>query len=263
MSRDRLVDNDPVSADLPRLPGAPSTLVDGLLEDDRATLDEVPAPVVDAMFHRVAGMTVDKEATLLDRVRELATPARVAIAFFAVLGAGATLLALMGMRADLDLNGTLWLLGVHSIVVVGSILGLSLALRPAHRRPLNGLAWAAVAALLVLPFGLSVVPGILPGMTGEVPAFAHVMCAAGGLIVALPATLCVLLLDRSGEPSAWRVLLAAGAAGLAAFGFGHWHCPSADPAHLVMAHAGLGTGLGLVVLLIVRAVSWWRRRNEV
>ena len=97
-------------------------------------------------------------------------------------------------------------------------------------------------------FAGALVPGLLPGMTGHPPTVAHVMCAANGLFMALPATAVVLLLDRSRNPASWRVLLAAGAAGMSAFGMGAWHCPSVDPFHLIVAHAGLGAVLGLVVL---------------
>jgi hypothetical protein len=145
------------------------------------------------------------------------------------------------------------------VVLAVSIISLFLSLRPVHRPPLNGLAWVAVCTILVLPVAVSLVPGLLPGMAGEVPHIAHLMCGGGGLVIALPVTSLVLLLDRSREPSAWRVMFAAGAAGLAAFGVGHWYCPSVDPTHLLVAHAALGAGAGLMVLLAVRGVSLVRR----
>lgn len=234
-----------------------SEALDAMIRADRDTIDQVSTA---HLFDAVARETVDREAGVRDRLRELATPARIGIAVVAAIGFGAGMVSVFGMRQDLDTLGFIWLSTVHLLVIAGSVLGLSLALRPTHRPPLNGLSWMAVGFILALPIALSLVPGIVPGMSGTVPSMAHLMCGSGGLLVALPVTVLVLLLDRSREPSAWRVMLAAGAAGLSAFGFGYWHCPSVDPTHLLVAHAGLGTGLGLVTLLVVRTVSFIRRR---
>jgi len=265
MSRDERPNPSPpgshVSDERPRS-SRPSTLVDGLLDEDRLTLDEAPDPLVDALWEQVAQDTVERSPTVLDRLRELTTPARVAIAAFTLLGAGAAFLSVIGLRDDLDATGLAWLIGLHVIVLGGSVAGLALALRPRYLPPLNALAWVAVGTLLLLPASMALFPGLLPGMTGPVPPIAHLMCGSGGVLVALPATVVVLLLDRSREPSSWRILLAAGAAGLSAFGVGTWHCPSVDPVHLLVAHAGLGTLLGLVVLAGVRALGWLRRLRD-
>ena len=232
--------------------------VDALLEQDRLTLDEAPAPLVDAIWEQVAEETVDHKTNLRERLRQLASPARIAIASFAMIGIGASFLAMSGLRPDLDAGSTAWLATVHAIVLLGSVGGLALALRPNHLPPLNLLAWLGVGSVLLMPIAIALVPGLLPGMTGHPPTVAHVMCAANGLFMALPATAVVLLLDRSRNPASWRVLLAAGAAGMSAFGMGAWHCPSVDPFHLIVAHAGLGAVLGLVVLGVVRLWGWVR-----
>lgn len=236
----------------------PSSRVDDLLRRDAGTLDQVP---VDELFGRVAQQTVDHTPTWRDRLRELATPARVGIVLVGLVGGAAAMLSLFGMRSDLDGVGLAWLAGVHALVLLASIVGLAFSLRPTHRPPVPVLAWLAVVLTLALPFVLSLVPGLVPGMSGSVPALAHLMCGSGGLLVALPTTVLVLLLDRGSQPASWRVLLAAGASGLSAFGFGWWHCPSVDPMHLIGAHASLGVGLGLVTLGAVRLMGWVRGRG--
>lgn len=251
---------DSMTPERPRKSGSPSTLVDGLLEDDRITLDSAPESVLTGLFKRVAADTVDHVPSGRERLQELATPTRVALASFGVVGIGATFLALMGTRQDLDPSAMTWLAVLHVGVLIGAVGGLGLALRPAHRSPLNGLAWVAVATLGMAPIALSLFPGLIPGNASPVPALGHLMCGGGGVLIALPATVLVLLLDRSREPSTWRVLMASGAAGLVAFGFGHWHCPMVDPVHLIVAHGLLGSVLGLSVLAVVRAASWLRRR---
>lgn len=259
MTRDTHPHGEDVAASGPTsTSGSPSTLVDGLLDEDRDALGDVSPALVDELFGRVAEDTLDRTPTLRDRLRELATPARVAVATFAAIGFAATMLAVLGTRSDLDAEGLAWLVGVHLFVLLGSIGGLVLALRPSHRRPLNSLAWLAVAGLFLAPVVMAVIPGLIPGIGGTVPTLGHLMCGGGGVLVALPATVVVLLLDRSSEPAAWRVLLASGAAGLLAFGFGHWHCPMVDPVHLIVAHGLLGAGIGVVALGLVRLVGWVR-----
>jgi len=84
---------------------------------------------------------------------------------------------------------------------------------------------------------------------------AHVMCGSGGMMIALPVTVLVLLLDRSTRVRPWRVLLASGAAGLAAFSWGVWNCHNVSPGHLLLGHAAAGLRVGAAALAVVTIVA--------
>lgn len=233
----------------------PSTLADEILGKDIAASADVPDSLLADMFEEVARDTVDRPATWRDHLRDLSSTARIGLATVFSLGCGATFIAMMGLRPDLDWGSAMWLMGLHLVVLLVSVAGLSLALRPAHRRPLGTLAWVGALSLLTLPFAVSLVPGMWPGSTNPAPMMAHLMCGSGGLLIALPATVFVLLLDRSPRIPAWRVLVTSGAAGLAAFSWGAWNCHNVSPGHLLLGHAGAGLVVGLLTVGVLAVVS--------
>ena len=257
MRDDRLSNSEPgkSAAD----PGPPVTLADEILSEDRDRFDEVDPGLLGALKARVMADTVDHGDSPRDYLRQLPTAARIALGMVLSLACGAVFVLVAGIRPDLTADVALWLGGVHVLVVIAALLGVSLALRPTHRRPLGTAAWLAVGALFLLPFALSAVPGLWPGMAEPVPNHVHLMCGGFGAIVAIPATALVLLFDRSRRPAAWRVLLAAAAAGLTAFAWGQWQCPAAHPLHLLVAHSGAGLLAGGAVLVATSVRGLIRR----
>jgi hypothetical protein len=109
-------------------------------------------------------------------------------------------------------------------------------------------SWIGAIALLLLPVALAAVPGLWPGVGGAVPPLAHLMCGGGGLVVAIPATALVVLLDRGTQTTLWRVAMAAGASGLVALAWGQLQCAANDPIHLLLGHGLHGLVAGGVVL---------------
>ncbi len=240
----------------------PDAATPRVLDGARARRGDGDARDLDALFDRIASETVDRRPTLRDRLLELATPLRVGLVLLAVLGLAAIVLGLFGVRPALS-GPELWrFLALQGGVLGASLVGVALALRPTWRRPLGPLGWSVGLALVALPLLLSVVPGLWPGMARPVPAIADVMCGVAGLLVALPATAVVLLFERDRRTPAWRVLLAAGAAGLAAFAMGQAHCPAVHPAHLLISHAGHGVLAGVVALLALTVSRRLSRRHS-
>lgn len=239
--------------------GAPVTLADEILSEDQSHYDQVDPGMLAALEGRVMRDTVDHDGGVVETLRQLSTTARVTFGMLLAMACGAAFLLAAGVRPDLDVATALWLGGLHVLVIVAALVGVSMALRPTHRGTLGATAWVGVGVLFLLPFMLSAVPGLWPGMVEPVPNDVHLMCGGMGAVVAIPATALVLLFDRSGNPAAWRVLLAAAAAGLTSFAWGQWQCPSANPTHLLVAHAGAGLVAGGVVLAVSTLANLLRR----
>ncbi|MFT7518885.1 MAG: hypothetical protein ACI9MC_001019 [Kiritimatiellia bacterium] len=234
-----------------------ATLVPEQLCDDRRAMADAESLDLDSMFETVAADTIDKSATWLDAFRELPTTTRVAIAGAGLLLPGVVLLGLMGVRTDLSMFEVAQVSGLALLVSAGAFVAVILSLRPTWRSPLNGLGWAAAILTGLIPFVLSVIPGLWPGVAHVPHPIAYVMCGMGGLLVAAPAAGAVLLLQRSDRTSPWRVMLGAGGAGLAAFVVSQLHCTLVDPGHMLLSHAGPGLLVGLAVLAFQRLM--WRR----
>lgn len=237
--------------------GAPE--VDALLEKDREAITLLPKPALDDLFEEIEAETVGRRPGLRDRLRELATPVRLVLVLVAMVGVAALFVGLVGPREDLTGTQALGLAAFQGAVLVGALAVVALSLRPLSRSGLGGLSWVAAAAAILTPMALSLVPGLWPGHSHAAPTMGYLVCGAGGMMVAAPVAAAILFLDRGRRPSAWRVLLAAGAAGLVAFGVGHWHCPMVHPAHLMFAHASHGVLVGLVALGLTRL---WPRRKR-
>ena len=200
------------------------------------------APDLDAMW-----ASLDRELAQpgwRDRLVSVATPVRLVIALTGVLAIGALLVALQGLRSDLDSEG--WL----RFGLVGGVLmaiGGALALWPLRSRasapsplwPLIPGAWAVVLGFSVLaPW---------PGMTG-VPSAMHLYCFGATSAAAVLATGWLALWDRSIGPVPQRIGLAAAGAGITAFVFQSLFCPGVDIAHLLIGHAAPTLGLSCVII---------------
>lgn len=234
--------------------------VDALLAEDREAITLLPKPAFDDLFDEIEAETVGKRPGLRDRLRELGTPVRIVLVLLVMAGGSASFLGLVGARGDLSSAEGLWLGALQVLLLVGSVSAVAMSLRPLSRPGLGVLAWVGAGAALLAPVLLSLVPGLWPGYTHAAPMIGHFICGVGGMIVAAPVAVAVLVLDRGDRPSPWRVLLAAGSAGLLAYGVGHWHCPMVHPTHLILAHASHGVLIGGAVLLLTR--FWPKRRRR-
>lgn len=233
------------------------------------TPDPVPPPLdlgdpsptlspaaLDGLWAEVARDTVDRDPSLLDRLRELPTPARM------LTLAGITLVALVihvrvvGMRQDLapeDAQRFLLSAGLSLVLALGAA---GLSLRALHRPRLPGatvLGLVAVAA----PILVALVPDLWPGFHAAPapPLDVHLRCGVGGFVAALYSAGAVLLLSRDTRPVGWRVAAAAGAGGLVGLVAQNAHCPLVEPWHLLGAHASGG----LVAWAVLAALALRRR----
>jgi len=232
------------------------TDIEQLIEEDRRSLgDQVPDQLLDQMFTELAGATLDRSPGPRDRLRELSTPIRIALASASMLAVCAVVQVLGGLRTDLGGDDLLQFVVSFTATTALSVGAVALALRGAHHRPLGNRAWVWAAVFLGLPFVLATVPGMWPGMVVPHDALhAHLGCALMGMVGAIPAAFLVLLFERSDEPVVWRLLMAAGAGGLAGFAFQNAHCPASDSYHLLVSHAPYGLALA-GLLLGVSAIS--------
>ncbi len=219
----------------------------------REDADEPTSEVeLEAMLRRVLSATAEKEPSLRDRLRELRTWQRVLFASGAMLLFSLGFAVMMPLREDLDPSQWMRFLEAAGLMVLVSVGAVAFSLRGAHKRPLGALAWVGSGLLVGLPFLFAVAPGLWPGIPtpAQMVPMAHVMCAGMGLMGAIPAALLVVLFERSDRPPAWRLLSAAGAAGLAGYAFQNLHCPYNDPLHLVVSHAGYGVMVAAAFMMV-------------
>lgn len=223
------------------------------LTDDRDRVRDggMPEPMLDAMFDDLARQTVDHAPSLRERLIELSTPRRTALALALVVLIGAGMLAIEGPRDDLGGMGwvRLWMsLGAMSALAVAGVVA---SLRGLHRRPPGPVGVSLAVATLAAPIVASLLPGVWEGLAMPLGKAIHVhrACFSGGSIIAVLCTVSVLFLQRHDSPPLVRVLTAAGAGGLVGFVVQQAHCPVVEPTHLLLAH-GL---LGLVVAGVVAA----------
>ena len=211
---------------------------------------------LDALFDRVAADTVDRPTTVRDRLRELPTRSRVALAAVGAVGFGVLVLALLGVRpAPTGAGFVTYVLTLCCLVAMVSI-AVAISLRGADQRPAGRVAWSLTALALVAPLGLALMPGVWsdaapPSVAVSGPGLT---CLLTGLATAAGVGLLIRLFQRSDRPADWRLSATAGAGGLIAFTTVQLHCPSVDPLHLVVGHglAGLLLAAALIVLARIR-----------
>ncbi|TNF24348.1 MAG: DUF1109 family protein [Deltaproteobacteria bacterium] len=214
-----------------------------------------------SLFSRVAAETVDRPPRLRDRLRELSTPVRIAMAVAGALVMATVALGITGMRADLTGQAI-----VRYAVAMTAIAGLvgavfAASLRGPHQKPLRWWAWAMIVAALLIPLALAVLPWLWDGSRGPGPAHAHHafgLCGVMGLVTGALTAAVAWAFQRETWSVTWRVLAAVAGGGLTAFAMNQLHCPSGDATHLLLGHASAGLMLALVA---VAGVLLRRRRR--
>jgi hypothetical protein len=227
-------------------------ILDPLLDDDRSRYAQpLSDEAFESMFAAVAAETVDSRPTLLRRLQELSTPARIGLGGAFGAGLGGLILLQLGIRGNLRDGGTLVALLLVGLAALGSV-SVAVSLRGLHQRPMDQLAWLVSGLTLFTPLALASVPGLWPG---DAPAFAMPWAGACfwfGTAVAVPTAAAISLLQRERVPALWRVLTAAGAGGCAGFIVQQLFCPAGGIWHQVSAHGLLGLIASAVVLGVLR-----------
>ncbi|MCB9733486.1 MAG: hypothetical protein H6745_12850 [Deltaproteobacteria bacterium] len=213
---------------------------------------------LDALFARVAADTVDRAPNVRDKVRELRSRSRVALAATGALVVGVVMLLLTGLHAELGGSQVVvrYAVAMTGIAAVVALM-VALSLRGLHRRPLGPWVWVVVGAALLLPVVLAVTPWVWD--TGHPAPYVGVgvPCLALGLVTGGLTGAVVWLFQRGAPRAPWRLLTAAAAGGLTAFAMLQLHCPARDATHLLVGHASVGLLLAAVVGLVV----WLRARR--
>ena len=178
------------------------------------------------------------------------------------------LLALLGLRRDLEFLPGLWL-----VVYVASWFATFLALSFFAHVPKRGsvMPRSAVAGRLGLAAGLGFLAvGLIaarqvPGVSttydptlGNILGYSYYCIAVGMMASALPIAIAAVLLRRSAPVGSAWLGMAVGAGGGALGGMLlHLHCPIAEPTHLGPVHGGvvlLAAAVGALVLTRVSAI---------
>lgn len=238
--------DDTVSQDLT---GHPRLHAD---RDDLAAHALTPGGL-DKLLDQVAAQTIDKPLTVRDRVRELPTPVRVAVALGFGVFAVVAVLAMLGIRPGLESGGLAGYLTAAGCLVAMVGLATSLSLRGMHQRQLGGWAWAITVGALLTPPIIALWPGLWPtagAPAADVTGFG-LRCIGLGLAVAAGVGLVMRFLQRVDRPGSWRVTSTAGAGGVVAFAAVQLNCPAADIGHLLVGHGLLGVILAVIGLAAV------------
>ena len=229
------------------------------LEQDRRHFDEaaLPSAELDALFASLAEKTVDRVPGLGDRIREASMPTRLAFVLGSLTALAAVLMALQGVRPDLN-AGMAVALGpgflVLALAATGSVFvalrGFETAISTTARR-------GALAAGLLVPLAVAAVPGWWPGMNlppeaGWGPA---VHCFTWGAIGAVLTMMVVLVAQRADRPAPWRIASAAGVGGGVGFIVQTLTCPAHDLSHLLFSHGAMGIVVAACALAISASVS--------
>jgi hypothetical protein len=217
-----------------------------LHEDVKKYREGIPEVLVESLFERVRADTVDRPPSVRDRLRELSTTTRVAVAVVAL-----TLLGSMGTLGNLrtDLGGVgLLAIGLACLGMFGlAVAAVELALRGLDHS-VSQRRWRAFLALsLGMPLALSLVPG-WPGMDTSGSEWLHhaVGCGTAGLAVSVVASIVVVVLQRSERAPLWRVAAAAVAGGLVGSTTRMLSCPAADVWHMGASHGGLALATAIL-----------------
>ncbi|MEZ4265927.1 MAG: hypothetical protein R3F39_06075 [Myxococcota bacterium] len=220
----------------------------------------LPDAAVDDLFARIAETTVDRRPTLRDRLRELPTPARVALSVLLALAVSAAVLASRGVAPSVaDAGPGRFALALASVVGFMA-LAVAVSLRGAHRRSLGLGVWTLALLSLAAPIVLGLLPGIWGGRPApSAPAHAHdfgLNCFRVGLVGALLTGLVIRVFQREDRPTSWRLIALAATGGLVAFGSSQLYCPSDNLLHVTVGH-GL---VGATVAAIFLSGAWLIRR---
>ncbi|MCO4769709.1 MAG: hypothetical protein KDA24_06720 [Deltaproteobacteria bacterium] len=201
---------------------------------------------------------VASETGFVTTVRQLPTPARLAIAAVA-MAALATIVLLVNARADLGEYPALRLAMEGASSAALALILTSVALRGPHKAAASsGVTWGLAIAAVALPAALALVPPenlMLPGAKGGEGTFVKdvMACFLYGSAAALPILGTLAVLQRLPPTRARVSALAAAGAGLGGVLALQMHCPIALRDHLLIGHATVPLAAMLVILLVRRA----------
>jgi hypothetical protein len=221
----------------------PMTPLDELLADDIQASQDTGD--LEAMFERLAEETT-QPATGLDRLRELPGWARVGMGLALGAVVATSIVATMGLRADVEGINSLRLFLSVAALVGGATVATTLSLRGLHQTELGWKGVLAALLLLGLPAVSALVPHAWEGVDVEAP-IAGCM-AMGGIASALVAGV-VVLLSRWRAPALSSLALAGSSGGLIAFATQQLYCPAVGEQHLLIGHAGVGVVTAIVLVL--------------
>ncbi len=190
-----------------------------------------------------------------DALVSLSTPVRRLLAVLGLFVIGAAIVALQGVRGDLDQGGWLLFAACSSTLIAGSLVAAAFSLRNRADAPMPAWPWVPVAWAWTLGVA-AIAPW--PGMTG-VPPEMILHCFAYTSAMVVFATLWFALLERATTPVPWRIGLAAAAAGMGAFAFQSVFCPGVDVLHLVVGHGGASVAGASVAVLLAMGLQFLRR----
>jgi len=242
------------------------------MEDDEARLrkelkaagepgEELDPRELESLFSRVAAETVDRRPRLRDRLRELSTPVRIAMAVVGALVMATVALVITGIRADL--TGQAMLRYAVAMTAIAGLVGAAFAasLRGAHQKPMRWWTWALVVLSLLIPLALAVTPWLWDGAYGPPKPGHHAhpfgLCGIMGLVTGALTAAVAWAFQREQWSVPLRLLAAFAGGGLTAFAMLQLHCPSGDATHLLLGHASAGLVLAIVA---VAAILLRRRR---
>ena len=137
-----------------------------------------------AMFASIADETVDRPTNFWDRIRELSTPVRIALAVLGAVIMAAVVLIVTGVRGDL--SGQAILRYAISMTAIAGLVGaaFSVSFRGVHQKPLGPWVWVFVITALTIPLVLAVMPWLweAPPVVADAHDHGFGMCLALGLV---------------------------------------------------------------------------------
>lgn len=176
------------------------------------------------------------------RLLEMSTAARVGLVL-AIASSVAALGALaFGIRSGMPAMRVVLVLGALGLCAAACF---AVSLRGLDRRPLGRWAWVVVAAALVLPFVLAVVPAGAGELVADGP---DAPCLLVGLALGLLVSVPVFLAQRGSVPVWARAAAALAGGGAVGYAVLELHCPSRDVTHLLVGHALVGVVLVIAAL---------------
>lgn len=199
---------------------------------------------------------LEAERSFRGRVRGLPTSVRILVAG-AALAVPAAFAAVRLLRPDLDTYPIARFAFSVAACATLALAGAAIFLRPLQLRRLRARTRLVLtAAALLLPAALAVAPAAHAPLASHPESFADrgdaflgaaARCLLFGSVFAAPLLFALVLADRRDRAGPGRILLAAGAGGLAGNLALMLHCPLVSPSHLLAGHATVPALLALVL----------------
>lgn len=207
---------------------------------------------LEGLWAGVRAETCAAPSTWRERLRELPTGVRIALALGVASVIAAMMVLITGARGgEIGTPLTSVLLALCALVLL-AVASFAVSLRGVHQPPLRRWTWVVIAVALVLPFALALIPPASLGVTVSSLACLSIGLATGTL-VSVP----VFLMQRASVPVLARASAALAGGGAIAYAVLELHCPSRDMTHLLVSHALVGT-----LLVAVSAVVVWARQRH-